>query len=307
MMKKKTNTALWRSVIAGLTLALMIVFLPVALTGQTHVGQYEGEWGGVAEQISKPVQQRAPETADNLDPTEPEHTHPDLNDPEEEPENTNTPESVPDDFIVEVMYNHLESKPIPQVALTFDDGPCRDTNRLLDILAEKNVKAAFFLIGSSAKNYPDIVRRMYDEGHAVYNHTYNHKDLRLASTETIESQISMVDDWFAEQGFPFPECFRPPYGSYDSRLLPIVNRPVIMWSVDTRDWEVKSVQNIRNNVAKYTKDGSIILMHDVHPTTVDSVSYVIDDLFNRGFEILRLDELLTRDGGELEAKFYSKA
>ena len=183
-----------------------------------------------------------------------------------------------------------------QVVLTFDDGPGAYTNRVLDILAEKGVKATFFVQGVQAQSRPAEIKRMVDEGHIVANHTYNHADLARASQATRESQLSRTDDILRSLGAPTPPYMRPPGGSYNSAVCATAGRPVILWDVDPRDWEVRNTNAVVSRVLNGARDGSIILLHDVHVTTVNGVAAIIDEFHRRGVQIIPLDEMLTRDG-----------
>lgn len=114
------------------------------------------------------------------------------------------------------------------VALTFDDGPGRDTGRLLGMLAREKVPATFFVLGSSVRADPGLVRRMAAEGHEVGNHTFSHKQLTKLSAEQQRSEIQRTQDAIAAAGAR-ATVFRPPYGSYNADTRRVAGLPLILW------------------------------------------------------------------------------
>ena len=185
-----------------------------------------------------------------------------------------------------------------QVALTFDDGPGQFTEQLLDIFKERNIKASFFVLGRQVVEYPEIIQRMASEGHLICNHSYNHKKLGTgeASNQTIRDEIQNLDRELIDLGVPSVPYFRPPYGSYNDSVKAISDRPILLWNLDPRDWEVRDSSTIRQRVADGAVDGSIILMHDIYSTTVDAIPGILDDLAAKGMEVIPLDQLLSRNG-----------
>ena len=186
----------------------------------------------------------------------------------------------------------------PVVAITFDDGPHPDfTPRLLDTLKERQVHATFFLVGRNAAAYPHLVRRMVEEGHEVANHTWAHPLLTGYGTEGVESQLRRAHDAITKGGGVEPLTYRPPYGGVRlSQRRTIQERfgyPTILWDVDPLDWQPpRSVQKVYDRVLAATKPGSIILLHDIHETTVDAMPATLDALIARGFQMVTVTQLL---------------
>lgn len=179
-----------------------------------------------------------------------------------------------------------------RIALTFDDGPHpKYTPKLLDGLAERNVKATFFVIGESAANYPEILKRMSDEGHLIGNHTYSHVQLSCISKEKAISEINNTNNVIKEATGSFPTYIRPPYGSLPGSLKSETDLLPVLWNVDPRDWSVLNTNSVVNHVTKRVKDGSIILLHDIFDTSVDAALLIIDKLSQEGFEFVTIDEL----------------
>lgn len=193
-------------------------------------------------------------------------------------------------------------------ALTFDDGPGPYTQRLLDGLTAKGVKATFFCLGSNASRYQDTVRRIFKEGHQVANHSYDHPNLNSLSTDSACYQISRTDTILNDiTGGTEAHFVRPPYGNSTQALRSRLSAPVIIWSVDTLDWKVRNAEKVKNNILNDTFDGAIILVHDIHSFTVDGVLAALDTLIDQGYEFVTLKELYRRRGVSMSsgALYYS--
>lgn len=196
------------------------------------------------------------------------------------------------------------------IALTFDDGPSGATTpRLLDILAQKQVKVTFFVLGSMAQRAPDLVRREEAEGHEVGSHTPWHDNLVNLSGAAIREQVATMNQILGGilgHGAPFT---RPPYGSVNQTVRDNLGQPLILWSVDPEDWRYRDAATVRRNVVGAAFDGAIILLHDVHASTVDAVAGIIDDLRAQGYEFLTISELAQTRGVTLldgTSYFYFK-
>lgn len=194
-----------------------------------------------------------------------------------------------------------------QVALTFDDGPGAYSEELLDYLAEKGAKVTFFVIGENVVRYPSSVKRMLEEGHEVGNHSYTHPNLKKLSEEKVQKEISKTNKAIYEATGEYPTVMRPPYGSYNDTVRKVVGLPVIVWSVDTLDWKYRDADYVAEQVIKGAKDGEIILVHEIHKTTIQGIKKALDKLCDEGYEFVTVTELLTRNGAEIgEGKVYSR-
>lgn len=192
---------------------------------------------------------------------------------------------------VRVSERTLEGKKL--IALTFDDGPSASTTpRLLDLLYEKDVPVTFFVLGNMARNNPDIIRRAEKEGHVVASHTMYHQNLVRISASAVRADIEEATTVITGiLGHP-PAFTRPPYGNINDAVRATVGTPMILWSVDTRDWDNKNTEAIIANALDQSYDGGIILMHDVYPTSVDAVPTLIDTMRNAGYEFVTIPELI---------------
>lgn len=207
---------------------------------------------------------------------------------------------------IEICPIPREEKPIDitgkkLVALTFDDGPSASTTpRLLDILKQKRVKATFFVVGTMVRQSPNILQREANEGHEVASHTMTHRNLSTATVSDIEWEMAEMNTLFRELIGKEPELIRPPYGAINATVRQTLTRPMILWTVDPNDWRDKNAEIVRSRVVSDAFDGAIILMHDVHSTTVDAVPRIIDDLRAAGYEFLTVSELARVRGESLE-------
>lgn len=181
------------------------------------------------------------------------------------------------------------------IALTFDDGPSKYTDELLDTLRDKRAHASFFLIGKNVAQRPDIVKRQKAEGHTIGNHTWSHPWLTRLSANEIEIQLTQTNDAISAQTNEKPTYVRPPNGAVNQTVyasLEKLNMTAVLWSVDTRDWADRNSQIVANRVIAGVKPGAIIILHDVHKTSVQAVPKIIDTLQKNGYVFVSLDEML---------------
>ncbi|MWK37476.1 polysaccharide deacetylase family protein [Actinomadura sp. J1-007] len=180
------------------------------------------------------------------------------------------------------------------VALTFDDGPMDSTAKLLDLLASRKVKATFFLVGRNAAARPDLVRREQNEGHAVANHSYTHADLGRSSSGRIASELSKTQDAIRRATGVTPTLMRPPYGSTSAKVASVTKRmglAQVLWTVDPLDWQIRDAKAVERRIVRATRPGHIVLMHDIHPTTVAAVPAILKRLSAKGYEFVTVPEL----------------
>lgn len=181
------------------------------------------------------------------------------------------------------------------VALTFDDGPGKYTEELLDGLLEKNVKATFFLIGKNAEMYPETVKRISEEGHVIGNHTYSHVKLTCMSNEKAVEEIKKTNEVIENLTGKKVEFIRPPFGNWSEKLEKSVEMKPVFWSVDPRDWSVLNTDSVTCHIVNNTSEGDIVLMHDIFETSVDAAMNVIEILQQKGYEFVTVEELQGMD------------
>lgn len=192
----------------------------------------------------------------------------------------------------------------PMVALTFDDGPCDNTDRLLDIFAEHGGKCTLFMLGQAMDYYADTLVRAAEEGHEVASHSWYHPELTTLDYQGITDQLADTRDKIFEITGKEANLMRPPYGSTDDRVVAVAEHEgisLIKWSVDTMDWATLNADAVYESVMSEAYDGAIILCHDLHSTTVDAMERAVPDLIEAGYQLVTITELLTARGGEVEA------
>ena len=180
------------------------------------------------------------------------------------------------------------------VALTFN---CaweeNDIPQLLDLLERENIKATFFLIGANTEQEESkkIVKRMYEEGHLIGNHTYRHVDLSKISGREAEKEIKTTDEAIKKITGHETEFIRPPFGAMpEGEEDP--DKIYVKWTVDSLDWVTKDTEKIVEKVTADTKEGDVILMHDCYGESVEAALQIVDIMEKQGYEFVTADELI---------------
>lgn len=187
-------------------------------------------------------------------------------------------------------------------SLTFDDGPHPvHTPAILDTLKRHGVRATFFVLGKQARQYPGIIRRMAEEGHDIGNHTTTHARLSHSSAYRTIREIELTQQIIQSITGKAPVMIRPPHGRFSREQEQIVREHfrfpehyAITWDICTYDWEVPSRECLLHIVREETRPGSILLFHDVHPSTADNLDAVLDHLREEGYQTLPVSELLQK-------------
>ena len=178
------------------------------------------------------------------------------------------------------------------VALTFDDGPNPATTpQVLDILARYNAKATFYVLGSAIEGNHSILTRMVQEGHELGNHTWDHPKLPGLSADQITWQFNSTTDAIKAVTGVTPKTFRPPYGATNATVRSLTDMTQMLWTVDTLDWKNRSTEAIMANIQASVHPGGVILMHDIHPTTMNALPTVMDYLVSQGYSFVTISEL----------------
>ena len=180
---------------------------------------------------------------------------------------------------------------LPVVALTFDDGPSRYTKDIIDTLKSNNVNATFFVLGNKIEIYKDIISESIKNGNEIGNHSYNHKWLSKLSTNELLDQINKTQDILKETVNYTPTCFRPTYGSVNNRIRKSINLSITLWTIDTKDWKINSVDRIVERAIKDIEDGDIILMHDIFQRSSEALKKIIPKLKEQGYQFVTISEL----------------
>ena len=196
------------------------------------------------------------------------------------------------------------------IALTFDDGPHPDgTPAVLDRLAEMNAKATFFVIGQYVKRWPDLVRRMADEGHQVENHSYDHSHVGMFRGESYwRDQLNRTNDEIEKITSIRPQCFRPPMGFKHHPMYRAVRAEgltMVTWTHRGRDGVATTADRILHRLLRHAGSGDILVLHDgIDPNrtrktqpTLDAVGPFIQKMMDRGLQPVRLDQMLKASSG----------
>jgi peptidoglycan/xylan/chitin deacetylase (PgdA/CDA1 family) len=185
--------------------------------------------------------------------------------------------------------------PVSYVALTFDDGPhMGTTDRLLDGLLQRGASATFFLVGEEAEANPQLVCRMRAEGHQIGNHTWSH--VRLEGPEAVTEEVGRTETLLESLAGGSGYWLRPPYGQIADGTETKIKVPMVTWSVDPRDWESRDTEKVVQAVLADVKPNSIILLHDIYPTSVDAALRIVDTLQGEGYCFVTVEELLRLNG-----------
>ena len=177
------------------------------------------------------------------------------------------------------------------VALTFDDGPGQYTQDIVNCLKANNAKATFFVVGSQINAYASALKNASKMGCEIGNHSYTHPNFANLSDTDIYFQINETDKKIKSIIGKSTDLLRTPGGYVSDNVRAVVKKPIILWSIDTRDWETlskeKTVSAVKNNV----QDGDIILMHDVHKPTRDAACELIVWLKKEGYQMVTVSEM----------------
>jgi len=193
------------------------------------------------------------------------------------------------------------------VALTFDDGPGPHTDEIVDCLKANGARATFFVVGNRVSTYADEMKYAYDNGNEIANHTYSHPTLTSLSVAKIKSEVSKTDAAVKEVTGEAPTLIRAPGGATNSTVRNAVDKPFIYWSIDTLDWKHRNSATTVNTVMNQVRDGSIVLMHDIHSPTKTAALELIPKLKKAGYQLVTVSELAMYRGYKLQSgtTYYS--
>lgn len=189
-----------------------------------------------------------------------------------------------------VVIQHQEDK---KICLSFDDGPDpRYTPQLLDGLAKRGAKASFFLTGKNAERYPKLVKRIYDEGHLIGNHTYSHIQLTKSNRDSFKKELIRTNEIISGITGEEVVFVRPPYGTWDKSFEEELNMFPVLWNIDPLDWSRRDASRIVGDVTSKARENAIILMHDEYPSTVKAALQIVDELQKQGYEFVTVEEIM---------------
>ncbi|MBQ6353476.1 MAG: polysaccharide deacetylase family protein [Lachnospiraceae bacterium] len=214
------------------------------------------------------------------------------------------------------------------VALTFDDGPNADTTKIvLEALKKNNCRATFFIVGKNVTGKTNaLVKMEKDLGCELGNHSFDHARLPgliteeeveseeseasgepevKLNTEAAQAELDKTDEAVKAAAGVRPTVCRAPYGEWSDAVLSLMNRPHILWSLDTLDWKYRDTERLIEVVRDSRQDGDIILMHDIHETTANAIDQICQDLTEDGYETVTVTELAAINGISLGNATYN--
>lgn len=187
----------------------------------------------------------------------------------------------------------------PMVALTFDDGPNFDkTTDLGEHFYKNNARVTYFVLGSRVEKSKEIVKQMYDLGHEIGNHSYNHLDFTLLNDQDLAFQSDGVNQIISDITNQKTILLRPPYGSHNSKVRSKLNNPVIMWNTDPEDWKYRDEDVVFEKLKNTVGDGSIVVMHDLYQTSTNAAKRFLD-AYKDDFQFVTVSEMFAYRGIEL--------
>lgn len=209
-------------------------------------------------------------------------------------------------------YNSLTSSTIDKskkmIAITFDDGPHKtNTQEILNILSKYNAKATFFMLGQNVERYQNVVKEVANQGHEIGIHTWSHPQLTKLSESEIANEINNTAQAIKSITGIEPWLVRPPYGSLNDTVKSVVPNPFVLWNIDSLDWKSRDKEKIVPLVLNDVQDGDIILLHDIHTTTVPAVEEIVKYLYENDYQIITVSQMLEAKGYDTTTTrvFYS--
>ena len=186
------------------------------------------------------------------------------------------------------------------IAITYDDGPGGEAEtKILKTLKKYGAVATFFYVGNRVDYDQKNVKRAYEQGCEIANHSWDHADLTGLSAKGVKSQMRKTNKAIKEVIGVKPEIYRPPYGSYNDDVLEAADMPAIIWDVDTEDWRSRDAKAVFKVIKKTKKlDGKIILMHSIYDSTAAATKKIVPYLQKKGYQLVTVSELIKYKTGE---------
>lgn len=186
------------------------------------------------------------------------------------------------------------------IAITFDDGPGRYTSDLVDILNDNKAKATFFMLGKNILNYRDSVLKIYNNGMEIGYHSYAHTNFKRQEIDEIKSELALSNEYLKSITGETFKLIRPPYGSINEKIKNALDNPFIFWNIDTEDWRHKDTKYLSDYVLDRVSDGDIILFHDIHKSSVETMNTLLPLLYVNGFQVVTVSTLAKEFNTSLE-------
>ncbi len=196
------------------------------------------------------------------------------------------------------------------VAITFDDGPSIYTNQLVETLNKNKAHSTFFMLGNNLIKYKDAVLNVFNSGNEIGYHSYAHQNFKRQTLDEIKSEFEISNEYLKSITGTTFSLTRPPYGSLNEEIKESIDTSFILWNVDTEDWRHKDVTYLMNYVLEHIKAGDIILFHDIHKTSVETMEKLLPYLYVEGYQLVTVSALAKSYGTDLEIhksyRYFSK-
>ena len=197
------------------------------------------------------------------------------------------------------------------IALTFDDGPGAGTQRILSALDAVDGRATFCMVGNRVGQYAQTARRVAEQGSEIATHTWDHPNLAKLSAAQVQRELERSMDAIERVTGVRPTVLRPPYGSVNAtvraacRELGLV---IANWNIDPEDWRVRDARQVYRHIMDNARDGAIVVCHDLYPETAAAMESAVQELTERGYQLVTVSELLeARAGGGEAGRLYYAA
>ena len=182
------------------------------------------------------------------------------------------------------------------LALTFDDGPGRYTQKILDLLEYHGGRATFFVVGAYVWNQRQVINNIIAQGSEAAGHSWHHYNLTQIDEQAVKDQITYTDNAILSiTGVSPPKFFRPPFGAYNNIVREAareIGTAIVLWNIDPRDWQRRDADYLYDYIMDKAADGAVILCHDIYETTAQAMERVIPDLIEQGYKLVTVSELL---------------
>ena len=197
----------------------------------------------------------------------------------------------------------------PMIALTFDDGPSKNTAHILDLLKFYNARATFYVVGNRVASYADTAQRAAAEGNELGNHTWEHAKLTALTPEEIAAQLTQTSQAVQQYTGYTITSVRPTGGACNDTVKTVAAQLglyLVNWSVDTEDWKTRDADATYNAIMSGVSDGAIVLCHDLYESTASAMDRVIPELIAQGYQLVTVSELLSyTEGGPVPGTLYN--
>lgn len=184
----------------------------------------------------------------------------------------------------------------PCVALTFDDGPVQQTRQILEALDSVSARASFFMLGSMVAQNPDITAEVAAAGHQIGSHGWSHTAFDELTPAELAEELDRTAEAIQGATGTAPTLVRPPFGTTNPQINAALGAPVILWDTDSGDWRHQDAEQTLTTVAERVAPGSIVLLHDLQPSTAEAVPQLLDRLLADGYALVTVAEILGHSG-----------